>query len=248
MPVNAIDEVIHLMKKFGGYAFNRCLTGDTKIFNPRDKKESRKIFNIPEDSYCVGMVAQNKSLPSRKSFQQSLEAFANFAKDKPNARLYLHTAVGTEQGGMNLIEYCIHLGIADKLIHTAYYNYLFKFSSEDLAKLYSSFDVLLNPAMGEGFGIPVIESQACGTPVIVGNWTSMPELLGSGIAVESSEKWWTPLASYQYHPKMESILEALEKIYKGDKEEYKRKAVEFTKAYDVDKIIKDYWVPYLESL
>lgn len=221
---------------------------DTKIFKPYDKKEVRKIFSIPPDAYVVGMVAQNKSLPSRKAFQQSLEAFSIFAKDKPNARIYLHTMVGTEQTGMNIIEYCQHLKITDKLIYTAPYTYLFKMGGEDLAKLYSSFDVLLNPAMGEGFGIPIVESQACGTPVIVGNWTSQPELCGSGLTVEASEKWWTPLASYQYHPKMESILSALETIYKGDREEYKKKAVEFTKAYDVDKIIKDYWEPFLQSL
>ena len=233
-------------KEVDAHYIPHCI--DTKIFYPRDKRESRKIFNIPEDSYCVGMVAQNKSLPSRKAFQQSLEAFSIFAKDKPKARIYLHTAMGTEMGGMNLIEYCMKLGIMDKVIHTEPYTYLYKVGSEDLAKLYSSFDVLLNPAMGEGFGIPIIESQASGTPVITGSWTSMPELCGSGLTVESSEKWWTPLAAYQFHPKMESIVEALDKIYNGNAEEYKKKAVEFTKSYDVDIVMRDYWVPYLNSL
>ena len=221
---------------------------DTKIFYPRDKKESRKIFNIPEDSYCVGMVAQNKSLPSRKAFQQALEAFSLFAKNKPRARLYLHTIMGTEQGGMNLIEYCMKLGIMDKIIHTSPYMYLYKLTPEDLAKLYSSFDVLLAVAMGEGFGIPIIESQSCGIPVITSSWTSMKELCGSGLMVESSEKWWTPLAAYQFHPKMESILEALEKLYNSDAKIYKKKAVDFAKSYDVDIVMRDYWVPYLNSL
>jgi len=221
---------------------------DTKIFYPRDKGESRKMFNIPPDSYCVGMVAQNKSLPSRKAFQQSLEAFAKFAKDKPQARLYLHTVVDTLHGGMNIIEYCNHLKITEKIIYTAPYTYLYKLDSEALSKLYSSFDVLLNPSMGEGFGIPILEAQACGTPVIVGDWTSMPELCGSGMTVRSSEKWWTPLAAYQFHPSVGSIIDALKAIYTSDKEEMGRKAVDFTKPYDVDIVIKDYWLPYLESL
>ena len=103
------------------------------------------------------------------------------------------------------MEYCEFLGIADRLIYTLPYNYLYKFGPEDLAKLYSSFDVLLNPSTGEGFGGPLVESQACGTPVIAGNWTSMPELIGAGYLVEWSEKWFTPLAAYQFFPKVESI-------------------------------------------
>ena len=243
--------------KYGQEAFKRkgieatyiphCV--DTKIFKPLDKKKSRETFAIPEDAYVVGMVAQNKSSsPSRKSFQQALEAFRDFAKDKPHAKLYLHTIIGTEQGGMNILEYCEFLGIADRLIYTLPYNYLYKFGPEDLAKLYSSFDVLLNPSTGEGFGVPLVESQACGTPVIAGNWTSMPELIGAGYLVEWSEKWFTPLAAYQFFPKVESIVIALELCYKSDKEKMKKEAVEFAKQYDVDKVVKDYFVPFLESI
>ena len=222
---------------------------DTKVFKPLDKKESRKTFAIPEDCYLVGMVAQNKSSsPSRKSFQQALEAFRDFAKDKPEVRLYLHTIMDTSQTGMNIMEYCNFLGIGEKIIWTLPYNYLYKFGPEDLAKLYSSFDVLLNPATGEGFGVPIIESQACGTPVVVGDWTSMSELCGSGEKVDWSEKWFTPLAAYQFFPKVGSIVKALEKIYIGPKYDMKVKAVEFAKQYDVDKVVKDYFVPFLESI
>ena len=222
---------------------------DTKIFNPRNQKVSRNIYGIPENAYVVGMVAQNKSgSPSRKSFQQALEAFKIFSKEKPKAKLYLHTIMDTSQQGMNIAEYAQHLGILDKILYSLPYNYLYKFSSEDLAKLYSSFNVLLNPSMGEGFGIPIVEAQACGIPVIVGDWTSMSELCGSGNKVGWSEKFWTPLAAYMYFPKVESIVEALEEIYKGNKEDYKQKAVDFTKQYDVDIVVRDYWEPFLSSI
>jgi GT2 family glycosyltransferase/ubiquinone/menaquinone biosynthesis C-methylase UbiE len=222
---------------------------NTKIFKPCNKKDSRRIFGIPENAYVVGMVAQNKSgQPSRKSFQAALEGFKIFAKDKPHARIYLHTIMDQSQQGINLVEYCNHLGILDKVIYTFPYNYLFKFGPEELAKLYSSFDVLLNPSMGEGFGVPIVEAEACGIPVIIGDWTSMPELLGAGEKVGWSEKFWTPLAAYMFFPKLEDIVQALEKIYHGDKEEYKQKAVDFTKQYDVDIVVEKYWKPFLESI
>lgn len=41
---------------------------------------------------------------------------------------------------------------------------------QQIAALYRSFDVLVHPAKGEGFGLPIAEAMACGTPVIVSDW------------------------------------------------------------------------------
>ncbi len=52
---------------------------------------------------------------------------------------------------------------------------------------YNAMDVLTNVALGQGFGIPILEAQACGTPVIVGDWTSMSELCFAGWKVAKEE-------------------------------------------------------------
>lgn len=49
---------------------------------------------------------------------------------------------------------------------------------EDMPALYSAADLFLFPTLYEGFGIPVIESQACGTPVLTSNCSSLPEVGG----------------------------------------------------------------------
>jgi Glycosyltransferase len=51
-----------------------------------------------------------------------------------------------------------------------------KVSDEILPKLYSSAVAFLFPSLYEGFGIPILEAMACGTPVITSNVTSMPEV------------------------------------------------------------------------
>ena len=49
---------------------------------------------------------------------------------------------------------------------------------EDLPPLYAAADVLAYPSLGEGFGFPVAEAMATGTPVVTSAVTSMPEVAG----------------------------------------------------------------------
>jgi glycosyltransferase involved in cell wall biosynthesis len=49
---------------------------------------------------------------------------------------------------------------------------------EDLAGLYSGARAFVFPSLYEGFGFPVLEAMACGTPVICSDTSSLPELVG----------------------------------------------------------------------
>jgi glycosyltransferase involved in cell wall biosynthesis len=49
---------------------------------------------------------------------------------------------------------------------------------EDLPAVYSSAEVLAFPSIYEGFGLPVLEAMACGTPVVCSNTSSLPEVAG----------------------------------------------------------------------
>lgn len=53
-----------------------------------------------------------------------------------------------------------------------------KVAQEDLPAVYNSADVLVYPSFAEGFGLPIVEAMACGTPVVTSNTTSMPEVAG----------------------------------------------------------------------
>jgi len=63
-------------------------------------------------------------------------------------------------------------GYADELVFTDYV------PEDDLVALYSAADLFVFPSLFEGFGIPVLEAMACGTPVICSNATSLPEVAG----------------------------------------------------------------------
>ena len=55
-------------------------------------------------------------------------------------------------------------------------NYLGFISDDELAKVYNRADCFVFPSFYEGFGLPLLESMACGTPVISSSTTSMPEV------------------------------------------------------------------------
>ncbi|MEM7551853.1 MAG: glycosyltransferase family 1 protein [Bacteroidota bacterium] len=50
--------------------------------------------------------------------------------------------------------------------------------SNDLPLIYSAAKIFLFPSLREGFGLPILESMGCGTPVVTSNVSSMPEVAG----------------------------------------------------------------------
>ena len=55
----------------------------------------------------------------------------------------------------------------------------------DLPALYSGAICFVYPSYFEGFGLPVVEAMQCGTPVVAGNRTSLPEVIdGAGVLVD----------------------------------------------------------------
>ncbi len=62
-------------------------------------------------------------------------------------------------------------------------------SDEALRGIYNASDVLLFPSWWEGFGWPPLEAMACGTPVIVSNRGSLPEVVGdAGVVVDPEDE------------------------------------------------------------
>ncbi len=63
--------------------------------------------------------------------------------------------------------------------------FLGRVPDEDLQKLYVAARCLVHPALYEGFGLPPLEAMACGTPTIVSNVSSLPEVVGdAGLLVD----------------------------------------------------------------
>lgn len=230
-------------------------TVDTRVFKPMDKKACRRELDIPEDVYLFGMVAANKDNPPRKGFQQAIDAFAKFHAKHPNSAMYMSTLL-SQPGGFDIQGYFNFLGLGNCLYFIDPYNQVFNVDRQTLAKIYNAFDCLVAPSLNEGFGIPIIEAQACGVPAIVNNCTAMPELIVPGKTGEicrtlpgADGKRFSPLGSYVGVPDTESLYEQMEKVFLYDREQVSAEAVEWiTKNYDTRMVLETYWFPFLEKL
>lgn len=113
-----------------------------------------------------------------------------------------------------------------------------------MAGFYTAMDVLLSTSYGEGFGIPTIEAQACGTRVITSNFAASKDLASEDSwKIEGQPFWDEPQASFFQIPSLNQIVEALGNAYYASKEKSKT-AIKFAKQFDADLVWKDKWLPF----
>jgi glycosyltransferase involved in cell wall biosynthesis len=112
----------------------------------------------------VGMVTQ------RKNIARALKAFAQISPEFPD----LHFVIaGPRSWKQTPVESIVEdLKISDRIILTGPVN------NSDLICLYNGAELFVFPSLYEGFGFPPLEAMACGTPVVISNVSSLPEVAG----------------------------------------------------------------------
>ena len=146
---------------------------------PIDVQRVRVKFNLPEDRPYVLHVG---TLQPRKNLRRLMEAVAEVEREAKGVghgalhapRPSLVLAGGSGWGSEDLRTEVQRLGIADRVIFTGYV------SDEEKAALLRAAAVYACPSLYEGFGLPVLEAQAMGVPVICSNTSSLPEVAGEG--------------------------------------------------------------------
>ncbi|MCI1683081.1 MAG: glycosyltransferase family 4 protein [Bacteroides sp.] len=109
----------------------------------------------------------------RKNTIGVLKAYADYLR-RSSRKLKL-VVTGLDESLISRIVAQLHAdGCARQIVSTGYV------PGEDFPALYNGAYAFLYPSFQEGFGIPILESMACGTPVITSNCSAMPEIAGDG--------------------------------------------------------------------
>jgi glycosyltransferase involved in cell wall biosynthesis len=217
-----------------------------------DGRSVRETIGVPDDAFLIIINAANKgNVPPRKAWGEMLYGVALLMQERPDAFLYIHTELRGVYGGVDLIYLMSLLGIQPERCRFPDQYALLTGLLEPtiLAAHYTAADVLLATSMGEGFGLTVLEAQACGTPVIVTDFSAQPELVGGGWKVAWQHYYDHTQGSHFAIPLISHIFHALREAYerKGDPE---LRALSLAKAaeYDADAVYAEHWRPILASL
>lgn len=144
--------------------------GYSHHFHPQGEVDMRIVRKyIPEKDFLFFLG----NTDPKKNAARTLKAYALYLQESSVKRPLLIADLKEEYiNGLLQSE-----GIADIKSHLYYPGYI---SNRDLATLYNASFAFLYPSLRESFGIPMLEAMACGTPVITGNTSAMPEVAGEG--------------------------------------------------------------------
>lgn len=225
---------------------------DTDAYTPIDRAAARKQWGIPEGAFLAVSVAANRGWPARKSLDRVLKAWARFVQTRPDAILYLHTMPNTGDGiNLEKVAQAYNIPRQNLRFPDLYWMARHEYSTHIMNDLYNAADVFVLPSAGEGFGVPAIEAQAAGCPVILADATAQTELCGAGWLVEVSpfdDMGITLQYAEQANVRPSKILAALEKAYEARGGWLLRnEARHFGLKYDYRTVWDEYMSPALEE-
>jgi glycosyltransferase involved in cell wall biosynthesis len=145
------------------------ITSETELEGVREK------YKIQRD-YVLSL----SSIQPRKNLVRLIEAYSYLRESHSTGELPQLVLAG-KKGWLesDVFRAANQSRVARDILFTGYV------ADADLPALYSGALCFVYPSYFEGFGLPVVEAMQCGTPVIVGNRTSLPEVVGdAGILID----------------------------------------------------------------
>lgn len=143
---------------------------DTKRFyrrSPQEIEDSRERYSLPEKYFLyVG------GIDPRKNILSMMTAFGFFAKSVSDIDLVLAGRLDEQAEYRELIDTIEKKDVRLRVNLPGYID------DDDLPAVYSGSEALIFPSLYEGFGLPILEALACGTPVVTSRLSAIPEATG----------------------------------------------------------------------
>lgn len=137
-----------------------------RVEDPAARRAVRERYGIPPQPYIISVG----TVQPRKNYARLMEALAKLGSDAADVHLVI-------AGGHGWLDSPIY-GAVKSLELESRVHFTGFVEDADLPALYSDALCLAYPSLYEGFGFPVLEAFACGTPVVSSTLSSIPEVAG----------------------------------------------------------------------
>ena len=144
--------------------------------DPIDNKIIAKKYNIPVNKKKI-LISGNIFYKNHDTSFKVLEKLNELNKDI----IFVHIGVTKKGISSGNIKYDILKKIENNIFRIPFVE------REELPNIYKFVDILLFPSIYEGFGVPVLESMSCGTPVVCSNNSSITEVVGDAALTSNCE-------------------------------------------------------------
>jgi glycosyltransferase involved in cell wall biosynthesis len=136
----------------------------------------RAKYSLGPEPFILGLG----TVQPRKNYRRLIQAFSNIKSQISNVRLVIAGGKGWLYD--DIFAEVKRLGLEGSVLFPGFVD------DDDLPTLYSAAELLAYPSIYEGFGFPVLEAMACGSPVVTSNTSSLPEVGGeAALLVEPTD-------------------------------------------------------------
>jgi glycosyltransferase involved in cell wall biosynthesis len=133
------------------------------VTDPAKLAAVRQKYGLGERPFVLSVG----TIQPRKNYQRLIQALAKL--NSPVALVIIGSKGWKYEDIFNEVA---RLDLAERV------HFLGFVADADLAALYSAATLFVYPSLYEGFGLPVLEAMACGTPVVASNQSALPEVVG----------------------------------------------------------------------
>ena len=159
-------EEIYQVRKENIQVIPHGISQDFRVMEENDQRldSTRKKYELPQKFiFFLG------NIEPRKNILSIIKAYKNIISGNPKLSEYKLVLAG------NISPLCRDLIEKEDIMTCGY------IEKEDRPYVYNLASLFVYPSFFEGFGLPVLEAMACGTPVIASNNSSLPEVSGKSI-------------------------------------------------------------------
>ena len=227
---------------------------DSNIYKRLPEEERmalRKKYDV-EDKFVILSVGMNVGF--RKGFDRLMRAFKLLNDRHKDTLLWLHTDPIMERG-IPLREIADVIGLEEgkNLMFTPSYGHGRPYPENRLNELYNLADIHSLATMGEGYGLPIVESMGAGLPNVLTDFSTTREFIGNeerGLGAKVRAWWTTPLSCQQALVDIEDLGNKFITYYEDEnlRKTHGKRAEEFVKKNYEWSVVLPKWNELLHKL